>query len=510
MRQNIAVMEKSNPSSAPSLNILFCASEALPLIKTGGLADVAGSLPEALRALGQDVRLILPAYPAAVEKAQDLQPVASLQLPGVGRPVRLLQGTVGRGMPLYLVDAPWYFDRPGNPYVGPEGHDWSDNAERFTLYCRAIVELAMGRAGLDWRPDTVHANDWQTGLVAPLLTLEPGERPATLFTIHNLAYQGMFDHATFERLGLPEDLWSLHGVEFHNHLSLLKGGIAFSDLVTTVSPTYAREIRTPQFGYGMEGMLGHLGDRLVGVLNGADYGHWDPAADPSIAQPYDADSFHLKNINKLALQQEMELPRDEQALVFGQVGRLVEQKGLDLILTVLPGIMQRPHTQMVILGSGDRGLEQGVRAAADRYPGRVAIHLGYDEALAHRVEAGCDCFLMPSRFEPCGLNQIYSLRYGAVPLVRRTGGLADTVVDATPKNMAAGTATGFVFDQPDPAGLWHAVDRALMMWEGSPQQWQRIAVTGMRQDFSWGRSAAHYLALYRRAMAEPLEQPVVE
>ena len=503
-------MDKSSRISATSLNVLFCSSEALPLIKTGGLADVAGSLPEALRALDQDVRLIVPAYPAAVQKARDLEPIATLPLPGEDRPVRILQGTTGRGIPLYLVDAPWFFDRPGNPYLGPDGRDWRDNAERFTLFCRAIVELAMGRAGLGWQPDAVHANDWQTGLVAPLLDLEPTERPATLLTIHNLAYRGMFDKATFRRLALPEELWSLHGVEFHNHLSMLKGGIAFSDLITTVSPTYAREIRTPQFGYGMEGLLGHLGDRLVGVLNGADYAHWNPAADPSIAQPYDADRFHLKRLNKLALQQEMELQKDEHALLFGQVGRLVEQKGLDLILTVLPGIMQRPYTQLVILGSGERGLEQGVRAAADRYPGRVAIHLGYDEGLAHRVEAGCDCFLMPSRFEPCGLNQIYSLRYGAVPLVRRTGGLADTVVDTTPKTMTDGSATGFVFNDPDPGGLWHAVDRALMMWEGPPEQWRRIAVAGMRQDFSWDRSAARYLELYRRAMAEPLDQPVVE
>jgi len=503
-------MDKSSRISAPSLNVLFCSSEALPLIKTGGLADVAGSLPGALRDSGQDVRLILPAYPRAIQQAGNLQSCAALQFPGSAEPVRLLVGTVGQGIPLYLVDAPWFFDRPGNPYLGPDGHDWGDNAERFALYCRVIVELAMGRAGVDWQPDVVHANDWQTGLVAPLLNLERGARPATLFTIHNLAYRGMFPQSTFDRLGLAEELWSLHGVEFHNQLSLLKGGVAFSDLVTTVSPTYAREICTPQFGYGMEGLLGHLGNRLVGVLNGADYAQWNPADDPTIAHPYDAESFHLKRMNKLALQREMELPEDEQALVFGQIGRLVEQKGLDLILTVLPGIMQRPYTQLVILGSGDRALERGVRDAADRYPGRVAIHLGYDEALAHRVEAGCDCFLMPSRFEPCGLNQIYSLRYGAVPLVRRTGGLADTVVDATPKTMADGSATGFVFNDPDPAGLWQAIDRALMMWDGSSDQWQRIAVTGMRQDFSWDRSATRYLELYRRAITEPLDQPVVE
>jgi starch synthase len=502
-------MDKSS-RVAPSLNVLFCASEALPLIKTGGLADVAGSLPSAIRALGHDVRLFLPAYPRAVQKARDLRPAASLRLPGQPRPVRLLRGTVGQDTPLYLVDAPWYFDRPGNPYLGPEGRDWDDNAERFTLYCRTAVELAMGRAGLDWRPDVVHANDWQTGLLPPLVAMEGRERPGTLLTIHNLAYRGMFDRATFNRLGLPEPLWSPDGMEFHNQLSLLKGGIVFSDLVTTVSPTYAREICTPALGYGMEGLLRHLGNRLVGVLNGADYGHWNPAADPHIAQAYDADTFHLKRVNKLALQREMELPEDEQAMVFGQIGRLVEQKGLDLILTVLPSIMQRAHTQMVILGSGDRALERGVRAAADRYPGRVAIHLGYDEALAHRVEAGCDCFLMPSRFEPCGLNQIYSLRYGAVPLVRRTGGLADTVVDASPETIANGTATGFVFNHPDPAGLWHAVDRALMMWEGSPDQWRRIAVTGMRQDFSWDRSARRYLDLYRRAMAEPLLHPLAK
>jgi starch synthase len=494
------------PTDRP-LPILFAASEAQPLIKTGGLADVAGSLPQALRALGQDARLILPAYTEALERAGSLQRLSELKLPGSGLPVRLLGGQLVSGVPFYLVDAPGAFQRPGNPYQGPDGRDWGDNADRYALFCRAIVELAMGRAGLDWRPRLVHANDWQTGLAAPLLALED-DRPANLFTIHNLAYQGLFDQSNFERLALPSRLWSLHGLEFYEMLSYLKGGIAFSDLVTTVSPTYAEEIQTAEFGYGLQGLLGHLEDRLVGVLNGVDYDYWNPGTDPAIPSHYGVASFEAKQGNKTALQQELGLPENADAMVFGHVGRLVEQKGVDLILTVLPGIMERPNTQVVVLGSGDAYLEQRLRDASARYPGRIGLHIGYNEGLAHRIEAGSDSFLMPSRFEPCGLNQLYSLRYGTPPIVRRTGGLADTVVDATPENLANGSATGFVFEHANAAGLWYAVEHALALWHHADGRWRQIAVAGMEQDFSWDNSAARYLELYRRALANPLPNPL--
>ena len=496
-----------NGPHQPPMKILFASSEAQPLIKTGGLADVAGALPLALGHFGQDVRLVLPAYPQAVERAIPLQPVAELYLPGSPEPVRLLEGRLGGEIPLYLVDAPELFERPGNPYVSADGHDWPDNPERFALFCRAVTAIALNHAGLDWHPDLVHCNDWQTGLVPALLAGEDN-RPATLFTIHNLAYQGVFDRAAFDRLHLNPALWSPQGLEFHGHFSFIKGGLAFADWITTVSPTYAREILTPAFGYGLEGLLRHREERLEGVLNGIDYRQWDPASDPAIPHHYDADHFALKAGNKRALQREMGLPEEEDALLFGHIGRLVEQKGVDMILDVLPGLMRRPGTQLVLLGSGSAELERALQEAGRRFPDRVATYIGYDEPLAHRVEAGCDCFLMPSRFEPCGLNQLYSLRYGSVPLVHRTGGLADTVVDATPRNLLDGRATGFVFDQPDSAALWRAMERAMEFWGRPEGAWERLAVNGMRQDFSWDASARRYLEIYRRAIDDPAPNPL--
>ncbi len=419
---DVVNMSSQNPSP---LKILFAASEAQPLIKTGGLADVAGSLPVALTHFDHDVRLVLPAYPKAVESSLPLRTVATLRLPGSSENVRVLEGTLDKKLPLYLVDAPGLFDRSGNPYTDAAGNDWSDNPQRFALFCRAVVTLALDQAGLGWRPDLVHCNDWQTGLVPAMLSDE-GSRPATIFTIHNLAYQGVF-----EQLHLPAKLWTPNGLEFHQKLSFIKGGLAFADWVTAVSPTYAREILTPAFGYGLEGLLQHRIERLQGVLNGIDYHAWDPASDPAIAQHFDVGTFNLKHVNKLKLQQELGLPQSQDAFLLGHIGRLVEQKGVDMILDIVPGLVKQENTQLVLLGSGDPRLEQALREAAAQNPERVAIYIGYDEQLAHRVEAACDCFLMPSRFEPCGLNQLYSLRYGTVPIVHRTGGLADTVVCST-------------------------------------------------------------------------------
>ncbi|MBT2969496.1 MAG: starch synthase [gamma proteobacterium symbiont of Ctena orbiculata] len=484
------------------MKILFASSEATPLIKTGGLADVAGSLPVALDHIGQDCRLILPGYPDVLEKADDLQSLATLEIPGETSAVHLLQGSSGpHKVPLYVVDAPRRFNRPGNPYLSPEGTNWPDNPERFSLFCRAVAELAMNRIGIDWRPDVVHANDWQTGLIAPLLSDET-DRPATLFTIHNLAYQGLFDHATFLRLGLPDHLWSYHHLEFHDQLSFIKGGIALSDRVNTVSPTYANEVKTAEFGYGLEGLLSHRKDHFSGVLNGIDYHEWDPLTDRHISAPYSIERFAEKRNNKLALQREYGLPEDEHIQLFGYIGRLVDQKGVDLILQVLPGIMDS-GAQMVMLGSGNKDLEHALEKISNRYHSRVGVYIGYDEGLSHRIEAGCDCFIMPSRFEPCGLNQMYSLRYGTIPIVRRTGGLADTVIDATPSTLAQGSATGFVFDNADGESLWGAVEHAINFYRRSQTDWEILARTGMQQDFSWEASAQHYLELYQTALDEP-------
>ncbi len=493
-------------SQAP-LKVLFATSEAQPLIKTGGLADVSGSLPPVLRHLNHDIRLILPAYPEVVEKAIPLKEVATLYLSGHSEPVRLLSGVFSGNIPLYLVDAPGLFDRLGNPYVGPDGHDWPDNAQRFALFCRAIVAMALNQAGQNWQPDIIHCNDWQTGLVPALLHHE-GNRPATLFTIHNLAYQGLFDRTTFQKLQLPSELWSHDGLEFHGKLSFIKGGLAFADRLNTVSPTYAHEICSTEFGYGLEGLLRHRDDRLSGILNGIDYQYWNPAADAYIHQYFDSNSFELKQTNKLQLQKEMGLPQDKSAFLLGYIGRLVEQKGIDLILELLPKLAQVENLQVAMLGSGLPQFEEALSDASERYLGKMAIHIGYNEQLAHRIEAGSDCFLMPSRFEPCGLNQLYSLRYGTVPIVRRTGGLADTVIDVTPQSLLDTSATGFVFDHPTAPALWEAIERAIEFYHRPASWWQKLAITGMRRDFSWPNSAIQYVDLYRKAILSPTPNPI--
>lgn len=480
------------------MKILFVTSEAHPLVKTGGLGDVSASLPAALRHQGQEVRLVLPAYRDALRETGSVRVVANLTVSGY--PVRIFEGSMpDSDVCLWLVDSPAHFEREGGPYIGPDGKDWPDNPARFALFAKAAVELAMDRAGLNWKPDVVHSNDWQSGLVSALLALEPA-RPGTVFTIHNLAYQGLFPAHVFTRLGLPGKLWTPDGVEFYGHFSFIKGGLSYADRITTVSPTYAKEIRTPEYGYGLEGLLTHRAQRLEGILNGVDYGIWDPSRDPVIKKTYSAAKFGLKAENKRALQESFGLPTEEKTPLIGLVGRMVEQKGIDLVVAALPDLLARP-IQVVALGNGESSFEKELLALAQRHPGQLGVRIGYDEILAHLIEAGADMFLMPSRFEPCGLNQLYSLRYGTPPIVRRTGGLADTVVDADEDALKKGTATGFVFEEADPAALAEAVRRALDLY-ANPRQWRRIATNGMAQDFSWDNSARHYLDVYRRSIKD--------
>lgn len=476
------------------MNILFATSEAHPLIKTGGLADVSGSLPRAIKNAHQDIRLILPAYPDAVAGARQLKTVAELSLPGSAQAVRLLQGWLPHTrVRLYLVDAPTCFDRPGNPYCQPQGGDWPDNAQRFALFARAVCAVAMNRATLDWQPDIVHCNDWQTGLVPALLSLET-TRPATLFTIHNLAYQGLFSHDHLHRLQLPSDWWTLEKLEFHHQLSFIKGGLVFADHISTVSPTYAREIRSTEFGCGLEGLLEHRKAQLSGILNGVDYQVWSPGRDTLLPHTYTAHRLAGKRQDKAELQRAFGLPVQPELPLFGHVGRLVDQKGIDLILQLLPTLLQQPM-QLVILGTGQPELETALRAAATRYPQQLAVRIDYSETLSHLLEAGSDAFLMPSRFEPCGLNQLYSLRYGTPPIVRSTGGLADSVVDASSANLQRNTATGFVFEQANAQALLQAIERALALYR-QPELWRKLMRTGMQVNFSWKRSAAAYIDLY--------------
>jgi len=480
--------------------ILFVTSEAHPLMKTGGLGDVSGSLPQALATNGEDVRLLMPGYHDSIRRIGRLRQIARLTIAPLAQPVGLLEGRLpGSRLKIWLIDFPPAYDRPGNPYLNALGHTWHDNAARFALLARVAVALARGEAGLSWQPDIVHANDWQCGLI-PALLAGNLPRPATVFTIHNLAYQGLFPYETFQSLRLPASLWSMHALEFHGQLSFIKGGIVFADRVNTVSPSYAREIQTPEHGYGLDGLLRHRRTHLSGILNGIDVRAWNPARDPHLAQRYSMRTLRLKERNKSALRREFRLPDDPALALVGMVGRCVHQKGIDLVLAALPQLLKLP-LQLVVLGSGEAEMEKALGEQARRHPDRVAALVGYDEAVAHRIEAGADIFLMPSRFEPCGLNQMYSLRYGTVPVVRRAGGLGDTVVDADSAHLAAGTACGVVFDEPSALALEAAVTRALNL-RNRPAVWKQLQLTGMRQDFSWRHSAIAYQHLYDQAQRD--------
>jgi starch synthase len=479
------------------LKILFASSELYPLIKTGGLADVAVSLPAALKALQQDIKIMMPGYRDALASIDGAKPIATLSL--ADHTIALLYTSLPRAaLEVWLVDHV-LFDRPGNPYLAKNGAPWPDNAQRFALFSRAVAAVAMGHANLDWQPDIVHCNDWQSAL-APALLASERRRPATVYTIHNLSYQGIFPQATYRELGLPNELWSVEGLEFYGQLSFMKGGLNFADRISTVSPGYAREIQTPEFGCGLEGLLKRRHAVLSGIVNGIDTDVWNPARDAFLIKNYDRENLKDKQANRSALQRAFELPQQNKVALIGMIGRLVEQKGVDLLLNALPELIKLP-VQIALLGAGQPEYEQALRGWSQRHPNQLGVRIGYDEVLAHRIEAGADMFLMPSRFEPCGLNQMYSQRYGTVPIVRRTGGLQDTVVDANAENIKAGTATGLIFEEASGPALLAAVRRALSLWEDSTV-WRQLMLTGMQQDFSWRHSAQQYLALYRQALAD--------
>ncbi|MEK8088240.1 glycogen synthase GlgA [Thermithiobacillus plumbiphilus] len=483
------------------LRVLFVSSEMMPLSKTGGLGDVSFSLPAALRRLGHDVRVLTPFYGSVLQAGigtGDL--VAALPMPGFSEPVELrLYVDPRHGVPIYLLNYPPYYLRYGNIYQDPFGKDWSDNDLRFALLSRIGQEIAQARVSeLDWRPQVVHANDWQSGLLPYLLELEArvgASRPATLFTVHNLAYQGIFPPSSVAKLGLPPADFHPLGTEYYGQFSFMKTALLYADRITTVSPTYAREIQTKAYGMGLEGLLQARSGVLSGILNGIDAEYWNPAQDSNLPATYSAADLAGKQTCKAALQQEMGLPVDANRLLFGSVGRLVTQKGMDLVADALPAMLRESGGQFVLLGSGDRELESRFQALAQEYPEQVAVRLGYDEGLAHRIEAGLDLFLMPSRFEPCGLNQMYSLAYGTLPLVRRTGGLADTVIDASPVALADGTANGFVFEDASSVALLEAFSHAVSTYS-KPDLWRQLQQRGMTQDFSWDRAAQQYAHLY--------------
>lgn len=474
------------------MNLLFATAEAYPFVKTGGLADVSAALPAALAASGLSTRIILPGYPQALESAGRLTEVARFtRILGFGT-LRLLETNLpGSSAKVWLVDCPDLYNRRGGPYQDENGEDWPDNQLRFALFGHVAAEAANG-AVRGWMADIVHANDWHCGLLPLLCSMRSAPRPSTVFTVHNLAYQGLFDVSEFDRLGIPAD--SFQQIEFYSRLSFMKAGIATADAITTVSPNYAREILTPQYGCGLDGLLRERESRITGILNGADYGIWDPSVDPHIARNYAAQSPGAKLACKRAIQNEFGLSTCSDAPLLAFMSRLVHQKTPDLVLNALPALLE-DGVQFALVAEGESEYERAFKELETRYRGQVAVQIGYQERLAHCLLAGADLLLHPSRYEPCGLVPIYALRYGTIPVVRKSGGMADTVSDATREALSEGTATGFCFETPAVAELISTVHRA-MSARTQHVIWRRLVQNAMRQDFSWHNSARGYASLY--------------
>jgi starch synthase len=464
------------------MRVLFATPECAPLTKTGGLGDVSAALPAALRAQGHEVRVLLPAYAGLPVPP----PERTYTLRLLDLDVRILETSE-----LLLVDCPPLYERPGGPYQDGEGRDWPDNALRFAMLSRAAALLAGSASPLEWRPEVLHCNDWPTALAPVYLHAERGKAPSVL-TVHNLAFQGLFDPRLMPRLELPAAAFSVEGLEFYGKLSFLKGGLVYADAITTVSATYAREIQTPELGCGLDGVLRERTSVLRGIVNGIDAAAWDPTADEALPERYSSGSLERKAANKRALQRRLGLAEDPAVPLLGAVCRFTEQKGVDLIAAAGPGIAALP-AQLCLLGKGERELEQALLDLAGLNPGRIALQIGFDETLAHLIEAGADAFLMPSRFEPCGLNQMYSQRYGTPPIARATGGLTDTIVDGE---------TGFLFERADAGELLGAVRRAVEVYR-DPRRWREMQRRGMARDFSWAIPARRYGDLYAQCARSP-------
>jgi starch synthase len=505
--QKTAKTARRMPNSQSPLQVLHVAAELYPWVKSGGLGDVAAALPPALTALGVETRLLLPGFASFLDAFDGITDAARLHTPFAAERVRVgLAQMPGSESLAYLVDQPAFYDRPGNPYAGPDGRDWPDNHRRFGLFGWIAAALARG-ADPGWIPDILHVHDWHAGLAPAYLAARPpdADHVPTVFTVHNLAYQGLFPAAVFSELALPPGFFSINGVEFNGMVSFIKAGLFYADRLTTVSPTYAREIQTPAFGCGLDGLLRTRTEVLTGILNGVDPRVWDPGHDAILPQSYGIeDAASGKRAAKAALERRLGLDDRQEAPLLGVVSRLTPQKGLDLVLAGLPEIIAG-GSRIAILGSGDSDLERGFAAAAAAHDGEIAVEIGYDDALSHQIIAGADMILVPSRFEPCGLTQLYALRYGSLPVVRRVGGLADTVVDATAVSLANGSATGFAFDGDSPPALMSAIRRASALFR-EPAMWLRVMRQAMTRDFSWGAAARRYAAIYRELQPEPVTQ----
>lgn len=477
------------------LTVLSVASEAYPLIKTGGLADVAGALPSALAPHDVAVTTLLPGYPAAMAALPRRAKTVHRWRDLLGVEARLLAGKLG-DQPLLVLDAPALFERTGGPYADATGRDWEDNWHRFAALARAAADLASGVVP-GFRFALLHAHDWQAGLAPAYLRFAPGLGPVarTVATVHNIAFQGRYDASIFPLLGLPDAAWAIDGVEYHGGVGFLKAGLEAADAITTVSPTYADEIREPRFGMGLEGLIAAKGASVHGIVNGIDPAVWNPETDPALPARYSARTVASKRAaNKRAVENAFELDADPGPL-FCVVSRLTWQKGMDVLAWSIDALVQMGG-RLALLGSGDQALETAFLEAAYRFPGRVGVRIGYDETLSHLLQGGADAILIPSRFEPCGLTQLYGLAYGCVPVVARTGGLADTIVDANEAAISAGVATGIQFAEVSHEQLVRALARTVRL-HARPELWTRMQKNGMRQDFSWTTSGGRYAALFK-------------
>ncbi|MFI4994791.1 MAG: glycogen synthase GlgA [Hyphomicrobiales bacterium] len=473
------------------MKVLAVASEIYPLVKTGGLADVTGALPKALSREGVEVRTLIPGYPAVfdgLESAEQIDAYDEL----FGGPARLLHASAA-DLDLFVLDAPHLYLRQGNPYLDEQGRDLPDNAFRFAALARAAAAIGQGLLPA-FMPDIVHAHDWQAGLTPAYLRSGPGAAAPCVMTVHNLAFQGLFPAELLRQLRLPAAMMNPEGIEYYGQIGFLKAGLQFANAITTVSPTYAEEIRTPENGMGLDGVLRARTSALSGICNGIDIDVWNPGSDPHLATRYEAGSLTAKADNKTALQVELGLSPAASRPLFGVISRLTEQKGMDIVLDAVADLVSR-GVQLALLGSGDRGLEAAFAEEASRHRGAVAARIGYDEGLAHLIQGGSDALLVPSRFEPCGLTQLAALRYGTLPIVSRVGGLADTVIDANQAALAAGVATGFQFSPPAKEAFLRGVDRALDLWSAE-ETWHRLQRNAMRSDVGWSRSARLYAALF--------------
>jgi starch synthase len=479
------------------IKVLFATSEVAPLIKTGGLADVSGALPAALRAIGVDVRVLVPGYNQVMAQLTQHKVEAEFEvLPGYPA-ARLLSGVMPNRVPFYVLDCPSLYQREGGPYQNAAGKDWVDNAHRFGMLSKVAAVLGSDASPLAWHPDLVHCNDWQTGLTPAYLHFAQGGVPSVI-AIHNMAFQGIFAATTVQELDLPPSCFNINGVEFHGSMSFLKAGLFYASHITTVSPNYAKEIQQEALGFGMQGLLATRHDDLTGILNGIDTDEWDPSGDPYLAKPYSSTHMAGKAVNKESLQSRFGLNLEPDVPLLGVVSRFTGQKGLDLLLEIAPLLTVLP-VQLAMLGSGDAQMQKAARDLSHLYPGKIGVHIGFSEELSHQIEAGSDMFVMPSRFEPCGLNQLYSQRYGTPPIVHATGGLADSVVDCTAATLKDGSASGFVFSGMTADKLIATIRRAVDLYHDQ-RKWKALCKNCMAKDSSWESSAKAYRAVYLKVL----------